>query len=206
MRNYLYILISCITISMLYACKSNKKDELVFKSIEKNLQEGDIVFRRGSSLISNTVMAADKCGTYSHCGIALNIDNNWCILHAVPGEPNAKGEEDCVKIEPIAIFFQNTRAKHAAIKRFQLTSEQKAIIRSKGISIYNQHIPFDHDFNSQDTTSFYCTELIQYIFNKIDLDVCEDRIHHITLPFLSGDYLFPSDVEGNCHLKVILNY
>jgi Orthopoxvirus protein of unknown function (DUF830). len=69
------------------------------------LREGDVVFRRGAGLISRAVLAADEDGQFSHIGIVVRNGNNWMVVHAVPGEPEFKGDSDRVKMEPIASFF-----------------------------------------------------------------------------------------------------
>ena len=60
-------------------------------------QDGDLAFRRGTGLTSRVVLAADKSGAYSHVGILKWMDGKWHVIHAVPGEPDYRGDEDRVK-------------------------------------------------------------------------------------------------------------
>ena len=75
------------------------------------LREGDVVFRRGTGLISRAVLAADEDGQFSHIGIVVRNGNHWMVVHAVPGEPEFKGDSDRVKMEPIASFFCSEKLK-----------------------------------------------------------------------------------------------
>lgn len=79
------------------------------------LTAGDILFRRGRSLISRAVLAADGHGEYSHVGlVALVADRPW-VLHATPPEePNIAGG---VIAEPLALFLAPDRASAAAVYR-----------------------------------------------------------------------------------------
>ena len=67
--------------------------------------DGDLAFRRGTGFMSRIVVAADKNGTYSHVGILKKMQGEWHVIHAVPGEPEFKGDPDRVKIEPLTRFF-----------------------------------------------------------------------------------------------------
>ncbi len=81
------------------------------------LREGDLVFRRGTGLVSKVVIAADKGGSYSHIGIIVKEDSMWKVVHAVPGEPDYKGDPDRIKMEDLSQFFQKERAKAGVVVR-----------------------------------------------------------------------------------------
>ena len=73
------------------------------------LADGDIVFRRGTGMMSHTVVAADG-GRYSHVGIVVDSAGVKMIVHAVPDEPDFPGDIDRVKMESPRKFFSTINA------------------------------------------------------------------------------------------------
>lgn len=76
-------------------------------SIQKSiLENGDIIFRRGTSFVSNMVLMADKSSPYSHVGIIKIIDGNYFVIHSVPAEEIS--EKDLTKIDPLLTFLKRS--------------------------------------------------------------------------------------------------
>ena len=73
-------------ISLLAISCSRTKGERSILPDGMVLADGDIVFRRGTGLMSHTVVAADG-GWYSHVGIVVDSAGVKMIVHAVPNEP-----------------------------------------------------------------------------------------------------------------------
>ena len=102
-QDYKLRTVSVIWIVFLFVCCVDNKEINLFP--ETLLHEGDLVFRKGTGLVSRAVLSADGKGTYSHIGIVVRDGNEWKVVHAVPGEPDYEGEPDRVKIENVQEFF-----------------------------------------------------------------------------------------------------
>ena len=97
--------------------------------------------------MSRIVVAADKNGTYSHVGILKKMEGEWHVIHAVPGEPEFKGDPDRVKIEPLTRFFSPERAVCGEIVRWGKDSLTAARAAQTALLMAQRGILFDHDYN-----------------------------------------------------------
>ena len=79
------------------------------------VESGDLVFRRGTTLLSFAVLAADRGAAYSHVGIVWKRDDGaaW-VVHAAPGEEETAGG---VRAEPLDAFVRGGAASGFAIYR-----------------------------------------------------------------------------------------
>ena len=83
------------------------------------LRAGDLVFRRGGSLSSRAVVMADTDKGYSHIGMVVDSAGKAMIVHAVPYEPDFKGDFDRVKLETPQRFFLSDRAIVGEVRRLE---------------------------------------------------------------------------------------
>lgn len=187
------------------SCKDQERGHAIDLPVDK-FHEGDIVFRRGMGLTSQIVLAADSKGTYSHIGILKQIDNNWYVIHAVPGEPDYKGDADRVKIDDLYRFFAPDRASRGAVMRVDGESQAAQRAAQHALALFEAGVLFDHDYNLTDTTQMYCTELVNYVYQKEGIDLSEGRLSHINIPGLGGTYLLPNDIAQNQKLQIIYSF
>ena len=169
-----------------------------------HLQTGDLVFRRGESRESRAVTTFDRRGDYTHVGVVMNMDGRWMILHAVPNEHATKQEKDSVKLEPIGTFFRSDRAVMGGVYRYPVTPEDTLRLLQKGLDIYGRHPLFDSQFDLEDTASFYCTELVWFLYQQaLHIDLSEDRRHHLPL---FPELIFCSDIFQNEKLEEVFRF
>ncbi len=169
-----------------------------------HLQSGDIVFRLGESKESRAVSTVDRKGEYSHVGMVMNVNGRWMVLHAVPNEHDSKQEKDSVKLEPLGRFFRSDRAVKGGIYRFPVTPEDTFRLLQKGQQLYARHPLFDGQFDCEDTTEFYCSELVYFLFlNTLNMDITEGRRHQLPL---FPDLIFCSDIIQNPKLEEIYTF
>jgi hypothetical protein len=166
------------------------------------LKDGDVIFRRGTSFISNMVLMADEESPYSHTGIIKIIDSSYYVVHSVPAEN--LGEKDKTKIESLTDFLIRDRATAIAIYRLNL--ENDVIPRGAAniaAKFAKQNIPFDSDFNLTDDSRLYCTELVwkSYLFAGIDL--LDNTFDNIDIPLSEGPYILPGTLLKSKYLKLI---
>ena len=158
---------------------------------------------RGTGITSRIVLAADREGSYSHVGILKKENGKWHVIHAVPGEPDFKGDADRVKMETIEHFFEAGKAIRGAVMRVSKDSTVACKAAKNALNLFLKRVPFDHSYNLNDTTEMYCTELIDYVYRKEGVDLPEGRISSINIPGLRGDYLLPNDIVQSKRLCLI---
>lgn len=168
------------------------------------LRTGDIVFRTGESVESRTVITMDTSGTYSHVGIVIWHDNQWCVLHAVPNERVTKNEKDSVKLEPIGIFFRSDRAVEGCVCRMPLAPEDTLKLLLAAENLYRRHPLFDKAFDDKDSSAFYCSELVWFLYRQaLDIDLTQGRRHHIPL---FPPLIFCSDIKAYPESREIFKF
>lgn len=169
--------------------------------------DGDLAFRRGVGLMSRIVLTAgDGDGTYSHVGILKRVDSVWCVVHAVPDEPDFEGDVDRVKVEPLTRFFASDKAVRGAVMR--LADDSLAACRAawEALRVAERGMLFDHRYNLSDTTEMYCTELVEFVYQKTGVCLSEGRFSEVDIPVWGGKYLLPDDLVANRRLEVIYQF
>lgn len=169
------------------------------------LQSGDLAFRKGISTESHAVTALDRKSDYTHVGMVLWDHGQWWVLHAVPNERATKQEEDSVKLEPIGTFFRSDRAVKGGVYRIPLTPDDTLALLHRGLSLYySRHPLFDNLFDAEDTTAFYCTELVCFLYQQVmGTDLSEGRRHDLPL---FPNLIFCSDVFQNTQLEEVFTF
>jgi len=157
------------------------------------LRSGDIIFRKGNSLISQMVLLADGNSPYSHTGIIKIIYGKVFVIHSVPAEE--LGEEDIVKIEPIKDFLRSDRASAIAVYRLNSKDDSLGVSASDyAYDFQKKKIHFDSSFDLKDDKRLYCTELVWKAYLKAGTDLIENKYDNIKLPFTDGPYILPGNL------------
>jgi hypothetical protein len=199
-------LFACIFLILLIGCYDKKNG---FELSDIHLKEGDIVFRKGLSTKSNAVLHADKDGIYSHVGIIVKPEFNsgFMVIHVTPGEREKGEKEDRIKMETLAQFFSPQKAEHGAIFRLTDSFEYAEKATQESYRLYQKGILFDHDYNLEDSTEMYCTELIWHAYLSGGKDITSGRRNEIAnVPIYSGTYIFPSDILKEDALTLIYQF
>ena len=204
MTNYLlHIVLMAVACAGLVQCNVPARTQVPTIPIEL-LQEGDIVFRRGYGFASEMVVYNDADGKYSHVGVVVNSEKGLMIAHSVPG--GDAEENDIMRLERIEQFYSGESSSFGEIVRMELDSLQRRRLSEMAVAKANEKIPFDHNYDLEDTTALYCTELVQLLYRNIGIDLAEGRITRLNAPGFSSDYLMPSDIYQNRNLKTIFKY
>lgn len=204
MTNYLlHIVLMAVACAGLVQCNVPARTQVPTIPIEL-LQEGDIVFRRGYGFASEMVVYNDADGKYSHVGVVVNSEKGLMIAHSVPG--GDAEENDIMRLERIEQFYSAESSSCGEIVRMELDSLQRRRLSEMAVAKANEKIPFDHNYDLEDTTALYCTELVQLLYRNIGIDLAEGRITRLNAPGFSSDYLMPSDIYQNRNLKTLFKY
>ena len=126
------------------------------------LQDGDIILRKGYGFVSDQIIETlkDTLGV-SHCGIIVQIDSCWSVIHSTPGYFSIPFKDDGVTITSLSEFTENAHPNSIIITRLKRDNQNQ--IARKALNYAERKVPFDYDFNYSDTTSIYCSELILHI-------------------------------------------
>ncbi len=195
-----------LLLSLFTACNSlshTAGDTTLLSASDKELiQSGDILFRRGRTLTSNAVVSADSEGFYSHVGLAVEVDGELMVTHAVPGE--SEGEYVC--FESIDSFFAYRKAKHGAIMRYPLDSTSLSTIEKVAKEVVEKSIPFDHEYNAECNKKLYCTEYIWLLFNSIGIDITRAQRSEVNFYLFDYPIIMPSHIFEHPDLTLITKF
>ena len=197
------IVITLLTLFVAGCQGGGAEQSLVLSNLTKELQEGDLVFRRGTGVVGRIVTSVDINGQYSHVGVAVLRDSAWYVVHAVPHEPDFEGDIDRVKCEALESFVGRYRDGAVGHYRVCAEPELRARVADNALRLSSMNIPFDHDYNLEDSTAFYCTELVEYLYLQYGISLSEGRRTEVNFPSLLGRYIMPSDITESTKLRPI---
>jgi hypothetical protein len=129
--------------------------------IEPDLEEGDILLRRGSSFVSTLISrASPSAGGMSHCGIVVRDQGDWQIIHSISGSIS---DQDGIRMENLQSFAD--KAYRAKIKLVKPAFEiDRQLLAQRARYYLNQGAAFDHEFDLEDSSRLYCSELIRAVY------------------------------------------
>jgi len=151
-------------------------------------RNGDLLFREGPSIESRTVMTMSN-GQFSHVGILLKQHDQWCVVHAVPGE--TENGRDTVKCEPINEFLRGDRCLSATIRR--IDCNDSIADAAAHYALTKVGVEFDNDYELTDTTRYYCTELLwqAYLHQHLNIITTPHKRHNPHKYYLLPQDLLP---------------
>lgn len=171
--------------------------------LEARLEQGDLLFRRGTGVVGHLVASMDPEGRFSHVGIVIREGDGWQVVHAVPHEPDFEGDIDRVKCEPVADFLGRYADVVYGLYRAKADPMQRHTAGSHALRLAQRRVPFDHNYDTEDTTRLYCTELAEYCYALVGVALSEGRRTEVNFPSLSGSYIFPADLTQSRNLTPI---
>ena len=147
--------------AVLLSCNSNQKNN------NFEIKQGDLLFQNtGTGEIDNAikdVTATSFSKNYSHVGIAMQKDEKWFVVEAIPKEGICK--------TPLMKFLNRNKNKFGKSQTTvaRLDSYYEPYI-SGAIAYGMERIntPYDEVF-LWDDTSYYCSELVYKMFSSQDL-------------------------------------
>ena len=197
----IYIMFICL---FAMSCSGRKVERTILPD-GLVLADGDIVFRRGTGLMSHTVVAADG-GRYSHVGIVVDSAGVKMIVHAVPDEPDFPGDIDRVKMESPRKFFSTINANVGEVMRHTDRNVAREAAR-EAMRLYRCGLLFDHDYDDNDSTKLYCSELVERAYLGAGVSLTEKRRHDFVVPGFHFEHvIMPSDIYENNRLRTIARF
>lgn len=152
---YLFLLVA------IYNCEEAKDSDFTdrYGNISHLIEPGDIILRRGNSLLSNMILmeSPEEIGL-THVGI-VSFDSTVIDIVGDSLHPHVRKDslENFVKnAVPGTICI--TRLRSNLLNREKVALEAEIFLKEK--------ISFDYDFNTLDRTELYCSELVWIALHK----------------------------------------
>lgn len=167
-----------------------------------NLQNGDLIFRRGTSIESQIILLTDQNSEYSHVGMIYRINDKLFVIHTVPKENDI--DPEYIKLESIEEFLSGGKAARVGIYRLiQNSSEKINIASSYAYNCYIKKYCFDNNYNLVTDAQLYCTELIWKAYKQAGIDLVCDRLRNINFIITNKIMIMPSSIIESKLLKKI---
>lgn len=110
----------------------------------------------------------------SHCAIVSKNDTEFIAIHSVS---SSLSNVDGVQYQEIKSFIRDSHYNSVIVIRYKpkINKSDSAISR-KARYYLDQKIPFDNAFNIEDSSEFYCTELLwKVILNEYGDDIMQGK-------------------------------
>ena len=170
----------------------------------QNLQNGDLIFRRGRSVESHVVLASDHKSNFSHVGIIYIENHVPFVIHAVPGEN--KGGKDYIKKELVEDFLLPDKASEFAIYRTDFPQEINDQAAINAHLYYLHKLIFDDKYDLSTDDKLYCTELIIKAFQHARQNTWNINTTTLNILFGNIEIIMPGNFIENQHLHPIINF
>jgi hypothetical protein len=169
------------------------------------LRPGDLVFRRGESVLSAAVLVLDPGALYSHVGIVARTAGELSVVHSVVDEaPDRAGS---VRTDRIGAFLAPDRAVAVAVYRLREDSSDstaKAELASRIAADYaSRHVPFDRDFDLDTPDAVYCTELIWRAYRGAGVELVSGELPTISFCLKRRKAILTSTLQNSIKLRLI---
>jgi len=184
-KYFLLLIISLFVLILLFSCEHAHKPreqeylnmgyQLSSEEVEK-IQDGDIIMRQGYGIVSSIILETLKEDIpLSHIGIIVeNSEGEYDVIHSVS---RMISDYDGIQIDNLKKFISHSRNNSVLITRYKNDDGSKASgreISNRAKYYLDKKVPFDHSFDFQDTTSFFCSELVwRILIDKFDDDIYE---------------------------------
>lgn len=148
--------------------KECQNDCLTEKELS-GIQSGDIILRLGEGLISQVVTSVlNDSIRLSHCGIVVIRNDSFCVIHSLPKELS---DYDGIQICTLGEFVSESVPKSIVIVRPKVADSR--MMETKALYYLLHPKPFDWNFDVNDSTAFFCSELPLHILKfHLGMDLC----------------------------------
>ena len=142
-------------------------------------------------LVYALILGTMLCTLMAACS-AYRTEEGWCVIHAVPGEAE-EGEPEVLKCESIAEFYRCDRAKAGACARVHCADSLADAAARHAMRLVERRVEFDNDYDLEDSSQLYCTELVRLVYADCGVDLCEERRHKAPI-IAKGEVIYPEDI------------
>jgi len=144
--------------------KKEKSITYILSDNEKNLiHNGDLVLRYGHGLVSDYIVDMfDEKYPISHCGIIRKSGKKIEVIHS---ESSSFLSKEGIQVQDFDSFTDAGHKNSIIIVRYnKCNSDEYQKITNYAQNYLDKEIPFDYAFDSDDTTTMFCSEIIWHVF------------------------------------------
>ena len=197
-KREIIILFYCLILFWTCSEKVNPKEHPIYDlSLAQN---GDILYRLGSGFFSDFFKDfSQKDKKFSHVGIIYKtaLNDTLFVIHAEADDFSGIG---FVKKEPVSVFLDDV--KNWAIYRLKTNDIICQKVSDYAFQYQEKKIPFDTAFDTQDSSAFYCTELVAHCVNN----AFNEKIINANTVHKNGIYIAIDDTyQMDCMALIIEN-
>ena len=140
------------------------------------IHNGDIILRHGYGMASDIIVKTlNEQYDISHCAIVCKDSNQINVIHSVS---QSLSDFDGVQTQTLKRFITDSKENSVIVVRYKnpLYSDN-SLIAERAAYYLSKKIPFDNDFDIQDSSKIYCTELIwRAIKDSYHKDIFSDQL------------------------------
>jgi hypothetical protein len=158
----------CVLVFFCFSCGSEKakvhslpspeeQAKQNVESIKELAQDGDLLVRLGDDILSYQIkFLNEKDQSFSHAGIVFEKDNQKLVAHIAPDDST----KDNIQFIAIDSFLDTEKNLLGALYRYNLSTEEKALVHKSIESYHNANVHFDWHYDMATTNRMYCSEMI----------------------------------------------
>lgn len=168
------------------------------------LQPGDIILRQGNGAVSHAISEfLDEEIRVSHVALlSQGEEGNWQVIQSISKRVS---NTDGLQTQDLATFVSESKTNTIVVVRFKGYQSEPGLnlrIEQAALNYLDQQVPFDHSFSLEDSTRFFCSELIWRLFlNEAGVDIFEKMDKEVRRERLRFASFFDTD-----HFEVIINH
>lgn len=169
---------------------------------DADCESGDLLFRKGRSLLSRAVLEVDPGAGFSHVGLVVRRGGRALVIHVEPGSSVDPGST--VRVEPLTRYLAPAKASAAALHRVDAPAALRRRATAVALGYARRGLDFDDAYDLSTPDALYCTELVWRAYLEAGLDLVDAELDSLTVPLLQGPYLLPGRLLASRHLRPIL--
>lgn len=133
-------------------------------SMSDTFLDGDVILRKGKSIFSSIIASAfEDCEGMSHCGFIVSDAGEYYVIHTISGRISGF---DGMRKTALQDFIAESAGGRILVLRLNKDipiDNLKQLILQK----YHLNVPFDNDFDHQDSSKLYCYEFIRDVYRSL---------------------------------------
>ncbi len=171
-----FLAISLYGFYLIYEKSSYAKLEKTNYKLSKDeialIQDGDIILRHGYGMVSDMIVETfNKDLGVSHCALITKDknDDKFIVVHSVS---QSLSDYDGVQWQYLNNFVRDSKENSVIVLRYKKDKDSHTKIGKRALYYLEKQVPFDSEFLLDDSSSFYCTELLWKVFlDEFDQDI-----------------------------------
>jgi len=166
------------------------------------LHDGDIILRHGYGFVSDMIVETlnDSSGL-SHCAILTQYKGHWIVIHSVS---STLSDVDGMQWQDLSTFVSQSKRNSIVVVRYKHAKNDSDLARIGTRAKYylKRKIPFDNAFNLNDSTAFYCSELLWRVFkDEYHVDIFESKYQQKHYDYMKFDTFLDTS-----NFKIIIDH